>query len=69
MVAAVVKGMLKTRVKLGNISRILLNLVERLIKLLYPPNVHVVNIYILSLVHQLRLLLALTFVLLSYLFS
>ena len=69
MVAAVVKGMLKTRVKLGNISRILLNLIERLIKLLYPPNVHVVNIYILSLVHQLRLLLALTFVLLSYLFS
>ena len=69
MVAAVVKGMLKTRVKLGNISRILLNLIERLIKLLYPPNVHLVNIYILSLVHQLRLLLALTFVLLSYLFS
>ena len=60
--------MLKTRVTLGNISRVLLNLTKRwddicnIQRLLLPPNVHAFNGHISSLVHQLRLLLALTFV-------
>ena len=56
--------MLKTRVTRENIPRILLNLIKRLIFLMYkdssPPNVHTVNIHIFLLVYQLRLLLALT---------
>ena len=56
--------MLKTRLTLENIPRILLNLIKRLIFLMYkdssPPNVHAVNIHIFLLVYQLRLLLALT---------
>ena len=65
LIADVVRSMLKTRVTLGNICFVLLNLIKRFIfvmfKLLHPPNVHTVNIHIFSLVHQLRLLLALTF--------
>ena len=66
--------MLKTWVTLGNISRVLLNLTKGLIganvqRLFLPPNVQVVNSHIFSLVHQLRLLLALTFVPLPYLFG
>ena len=56
--------MLKSRVTLGNISSILLNLTKRYLqclRLLLPPSVHAVNSHIVSLVHQLRLLLALTF--------
>ena len=73
-IANVVRRMLKTGVTLGNISRVWLNLIKRLIswnvqRLLSPPNVHTVNIYILSLVHQLLLLVALIFVPLPYLFG
>ena len=93
---AVVRRMLKTRVTLGNISSVLLNLIKRLIfvtlrekckirtrkdsvfghfsrsvilKDSSPPNVHAVNIHIFSLIHQLRLPLALFFVPLLYLFG
>ena len=72
LVAAVVRRMLKTRVIMENICRVLLNLTKRCInfqRLLLPPNVHAVNSHIFSLVHQLRLLLALTFVPLPYLFG
>ena len=73
LLAADVRRMLKTQVTLGNISRVLLNLYKRYIcnvqRLLLPPNVPVVNIHIFSLVHQLRLLLTLTFVPLPYLFG
>ena len=75
LVAAADRRILKTRVTLGNISRVLLNLIKRLMfamykeRLLLLPNVHVVNSHIFSLVHQLRLLLALTFVPLPYLFG
>ena len=73
MVAAVVRRILKTRVTLGNIYCVLLNLFERLIfamfKDSYPPNVQAVNIHILSSVHQLRLLLVVTSVPLPYLFG
>ena len=65
LVAAVVRGMLKTRVTMGNIPRVLLNLTKRL---LLPPNVHAVN-SLFSLVHQLWLFLALSFVPLPYLFG
>ena len=72
--------MLKTRVTQGDISRAFLNLTKRFEmfkdssasqyqKLVLPPNVHAVNSYIFSTVHQLRLLLALTFVSLPYLFG
>ena len=78
MVATVIRRTLKTRVTLGNISRILLNLTPILLnlinicnvqRLLLPLNFHSVNIHIFTLVHQLRLLLALTFVPLPYLFG
>ena len=74
MVAAVVGKMLKNPVTLGSISRVLLNLTKRLMfvmfqRLLVRLNVHAVNIYIFSLVHQLRLLLILNFVPLHYLFG
>ena len=57
-----------------NICRVLLNLTKRLIFAMFkdsllPPNVHAVNSHIFSLVHKLRLLLALTFVPLPYLFG
>ena len=66
--------MLKTRVTLGNISRVLLNLFKRLIFVLFKSaSSHLMfplhNIHIFSLVHQLRLLLTLTFVPLPYLFG
>ena len=64
--------MLKTRVVLRNVSRVLSNLIKRLIfaiqRLLLLSNIHAVKIHIFSLVHQLRLLHTLTFVFLSYLF-
>ena len=111
---AVVRRMLKTRLTLGNISSVFLNLIKRLIfvtlrekcpntefflshirteygeygkirtrkdsvfghfsgsvilKDSSPPTVHAVNIHIFSLVHQLRLPLALFFVPLLYLFG
>ena len=74
MVAAVVGKMLKNPVTPGSISRVLLNLTKRLMfvmfqRLLVRLNVHAVNIYIFSLVHQLRLLLTLNFVPLHYLFG
>ena len=74
LVAAVVRKMLKTRVTLGNISRVLLNLTEKLHicnvqRLLFPLNVYVVNNHIFSLLHQSLLLLTLTFVPLPYLFG
>ena len=73
LVAAAVGRMLKTQVTLGNISRVLLNLFKRYIcnvqSLLLPPNVPIVNIRISSLVHQVRLLLTLTFASLVYLFG
>ena len=59
----------------ANISRVLLNLFKRLIFVMFrdssspPPNVPAVNIHIFSLVHQLPLILTLTFVPLSYLFG
>ena len=46
--------MLNTRVKLGNVSHVFLNLI---------------NIHLSSLIHQLQLLLVLTFDALSYLFD
>ena len=66
--------MFKTRVTLGNISRVSLNLFKRSIFVMFkgeelPPNVPAVKIHIFSLVQQLRLLLTLTFVPLSYLFG
>ena len=63
--------MLKTRVTLRDISRVLLNLINicHVLRLLLPPNVYAVNIYIFSLVHQLRLLPTLTFVPLPHLFG
>ena len=65
MVPAVVRKMLKTRVTLGNISHVLLKIdIGNIQRLLPPPNVHTVSIHISSLVHQARLLLALTFFLL-----
>ena len=74
MAAAVVGKMLKNPVTQGSISRVLLNLTKRLMfvmfqRLLVRLNVHAVNIYIFSLVHQLRLLLILNFVPLHYLFG
>ena len=60
--------MLKTRVPLVNISRVLLNQkvsicdVQRLPPPPLPPNIHAVDIHSLSLVDQVRLFLALTFV-------
>ena len=78
LVAAVVRRMLKTRVTLGNVFRVLLNLTRILLDLinicsvqglLLLLNFHAVNINILSLVHQLQLLLTLTFVPLPYLFG
>ena len=64
--------MLKTRVTLGNISRVLLNLFKRLIlvnvqRLLLPPDVPAVNIHIFSLIYQLQLILTLTLVPFPYL--
>ena len=65
--------MLKTRITLGNISRVLLNVTKRLIFVMLkdssPSQCYVVNIHILSLVHQLRVLLTLTFDPLPYLFG
>ena len=65
--------MFKTRVILEKISFALLNLFNRLIFVMFkdysPPYVHAVNIHIFSLVHQLRLILTLTFVSLPYLFG
>ena len=52
--------MLKTRVTMGIIYRVLLNIFN-VQRLLLPPNAPAVNIRIFSLVHQLRLLLTLTF--------
>ena len=54
------------RVTLGNISHILLNLTKTLIFAMFkdsspPLNVHVVNSHVSSSIHQLRMLLALTF--------
>ena len=74
VVADVVTRMLKTQVTLGNISRVLLNLIKRFIFAnvqgpLLHPNVHAVNSHIFSLVYQLRLLLALIFVPLPYQFG
>ena len=78
MGAAVVRRTLKTRVTLGNISRILLNLTPILSslinicnvqRLLLPLNFYSVNIHIFTLVHQLRMLLTLTFIPLPYLFG
>ena len=60
LVAAVVTRILKTRVTLGNVSCVLLNLTKRFH---VPPNTHAVNSHIFSLVYQLQLLLALTFIL------
>ena len=66
--------MAKARVTLENISPVLLNQFKRLIfaiflRLLLSPNVSKVKIHIFSLVHQLQLLLTLTFASLSYLFG
>ena len=59
--------MLETPITLGNICRVLLNLIKTLMfKDSSPPNFHAVNIHISSLVHQLRMFIA--FVPLSYLF-
>ena len=78
MVAVVVRRTPKNRVTLGNISRILLNLTPILLnlinicnvrRLLLPLNFYSVNIHIFTLVHQLRLLLTLTFVPLPYVFG
>ena len=60
LVADAVRDMLKTRVTLGNISLVLVNLIKRFIFAMF--NVHAVNIHIFSLVYQLWLRLALTFV-------
>ena len=64
LIADVIRSMLKTRLTLGNICLVLLNLVKRFIfvmfKLLHPHNIYTVNIDIFSLVRQLPLL-ALTF--------
>ena len=72
LVSAVVRRMLITWVTLGNIS--LINLIKRFIFVMFRNaftcnnnNDHAVNIHIFSLVHQLRLLLVLTFVPLPYL--
>ena len=59
--------MLKTRVPLVNISRVLLNQKVSICDVQrppppLPPNIHAVDIHSLSLVHQVRLFLALTFV-------
>ena len=66
--------MLRTWVTLINISRVLLNLTKRMIfpnvqRLLLSPNVYTVNSLFFSLAHQLRLPLALVFVLLPDLFG
>ena len=67
--------MLKTRITLRNFSLVLLNLIKRLILYLQclktppPPNVRAMNIHIFSLVHQFRLILALTCFPLPYLFG
>ena len=67
--------MLKTRITLRSFSLVLLNLIKRLILYLQclktppPPNVRAMNIHIFSLVHQFRLILALTFFPLPYLFG
>ena len=66
LVADAVRDMLKTRVTLGNISLVLVNLIKRFIFAMF--NVHAVNIHIFSLVYQLWLRLALTFVPLLQLF-
>ena len=65
--------MLKTWVTPENNSRVLLNLTKKnnicnVKRLLLPLNVNAVNSRILALVHQLWLLLTLTFVRLPYLF-
>ena len=56
---------------MGNISRVLLNLFKRLIFVMFKDSssLPAVNIHIFSLGHQLRLLLALTFVPLPCLFG
>ena len=60
--------MLKTWVTLGKISHLIKsNQKTQICNIQTPsPNVHAVNIHIFSLVHQLQLLLALTFVPLPY---
>ena len=60
--------MLKTRVTLGNISLVLLNLIKRFILVMFKlfPPMFTVNIHIFSLVHQLQMFRALTFVPLPY---
>ena len=71
MVAAVVRKMLETMVTLGNISRVLLNLIKRFIFVMLknssPFHIHAGIFHIFSCVHQLRLLLAFTYVPLPYL--
>ena len=67
-----VRVMLKTWVKLGNISLLSINLIKRLIFVMFKHSFpsqrfHTVSIHIFSLVHQLWLFLALTFVPLPYL--
>ena len=70
MLIAAFRRMLKTQVTQGNISPFLLKLIKRLIFAMFKDsspytNVHAININIL--VHEVRLLLALTFVLFPYL--
>ena len=64
--------MLKTLVAMGNISRDLLNLIKILILVMFKdssPSQFLRSYHIFFLVHQLRLLLTLTFVSLPYLFG
>ena len=66
--------MLKTRVALGNISRVLLNLIKRLMFVMFKDTSHAMFmqltfIFSFYLVHQLRMLYALNFVPLPYMFG
>ena len=75
LAAAYVRRMLKTRGALGNVFCVLLNLIKRLIFIMFkdsssrPMLMHVNYIHFFSIVHQLRLLHVLTFVPFPFLFD